>query len=51
MYGFHSINVHETGSWVTNFLNNLPNLMEIQSTIQWPILGHSEMERPTESPL
>jgi hypothetical protein len=30
MYGFHSINVHETCIWVTTFLNNLPNLMEIQ---------------------
>jgi len=48
--GFHSINVDGTRTGVTTFLNNLPILMEIQRPLQWPILGHNEMERRTESP-
>jgi len=51
MYGFQSINVHETRYWVTTFLNNLPILTEIQTAVQWPILGHNEMKRRTVSTL
>ena len=50
MYGFNIINFQETSTWVTTFLNNLPNLMEIHEMVQWPILGHNEKERRREFP-